>query len=142
MGPISTGLGEVFMWTVDAEKGAKKPDGTAYALTDLREIQDWIIRPQLRMVKGVAEINAIGGFVKQYHVTPYPEKLLSFDLTLQDVVLALERNNLNVGAGYIEKTASSIWSGSLDKWRIWRKFPTSFWVAVRECRYASVMSPT
>jgi cobalt-zinc-cadmium resistance protein CzcA len=103
MGPISTGLGEVFMWTVDAKEEARKPDGTAYSLIDLREIQDWIIRPQLRMVKGVAEVNAIGGFVKQYHVTPYPEKLLSFGLTLQDVVLALERNNLNVGAGYIEK---------------------------------------
>jgi cobalt-zinc-cadmium resistance protein CzcA len=104
MGPISTGLGEIFMWTVHAGEGVKKPDGTAYNITDLREIQDWIIRPQLRMVKGVTEINAIGGYVKQYHVTPYPEKLLSFGLTLQDVVLALERNNLNVGAGYIEKS--------------------------------------
>jgi cobalt-zinc-cadmium resistance protein CzcA len=104
MGPVSTGLGEVFMWTVDAGKAARKPDGTAYNLADLREVQDWIIRPQLRMVKGVAEINAIGGFVKQYHVTPYPDKLMSFGLTLQDIVLALERNNLNVGAGYIEKS--------------------------------------
>lgn len=104
MGPISTGLGEIFMWTVDAGEDAKKPDGMAYTITDLREIQDWIIRPQLRMVRGVTEINAIGGYVKQYHVTPYPEKLLSFGLTLQDVVLALERNNLNVGAGYIEKS--------------------------------------
>ena len=104
MGPISTGLGEIVMWTVDADEDALKPDGTAYATTDLREIQDWIIRPQLRMVKGVTEVNAIGGFVKQFHVEPYPEKLLSFGLTLQDVVLALERNNLNVGAGYIEKS--------------------------------------
>jgi cobalt-zinc-cadmium resistance protein CzcA len=104
MGPISTGLGEIVMWTVDAGKDALKPDGTAYTTTDLREIQDWIIRPQLRMVKGVTEVNAIGGFVKQFHVAPYPEKLLSFGLTLQDVVLALERNNLNVGAGYIEKS--------------------------------------
>ncbi len=104
MGPISTGLGEIFMWTVDAEKGAQKPDGTAYSTIDLREIQDWIIRPQLRMVKGVAEVNAIGGYVKQFHVTPYPDKLLSFGLTLQDVIIALERNNLNVGAGYIEKS--------------------------------------
>jgi len=102
MGPISTGLGEIFMWTVDAEKGAQKPDGTAYNPTDLREIQDWIIRPQLRTVKGVTDVNAIGGFVKQFHVTPYPEKLISFGLTLQDVILALERNNFNVGAGYIE----------------------------------------
>ncbi len=104
MGPISTGLGEIFMWTVDARKDAQKPDGTAYDTIDLREIQDWIIRPQLRMVKGVAEINAIGGYVKQFHVTPYPDKLLSFGLTLQDVIIALERNNLNVGAGYIEKS--------------------------------------
>lgn len=104
MGPISTGLGEIVMWTVKADKDALKLDGTAYTTTDLREIQDWIIRPQLRMVKGVTEVNAIGGFVKQFHVAPYPEKLLSFGLTLQDVVLALERNNLNVGAGYIEKS--------------------------------------
>ena len=104
MGPISTGLGEIFMWTVDAKENAKKTDGTTYNTTDLREIQDWIIRPQMRMVKGVTEVNAIGGFVKQFHVTPYPEKLISFGLTLQDVVLALERNNLLVGAGYIEKS--------------------------------------
>lgn len=103
MGPIATGLGEIFMWTVDAEKDARKPDGTAYSLTDLREIQDWIIRPQLRTVKGVTEVNSIGGFVKQFHVSPYPEKLISFGLTLQDVISALERNNLNVGAGYIEQ---------------------------------------
>lgn len=104
MGPISTGLGEIFMWSVDAEKGAAKPDGSAYTPTDLREIQDWIIRPQLRLVPGVTEINSIGGYVKQFHVAPYPEKLISLGLTLQDVVTALERNNLNVGAGYIEKS--------------------------------------
>ena len=104
MGPISTGLGEIFMWTVDVEKGARKPDGAEYQLTDLREIQDWIIRPQLRTVPGVTEVNTVGGFVKQFHVAPYPEKLISFGLTLQDVITALGRNNLNVGAGYIEKS--------------------------------------
>lgn len=103
MGPISTGLGEIFMWTVDAEEGARKPDGTAYTTIDLREIQDWIIRPQLLTVRGVTEVNAVGGYVKQFHVTPYPEKLISMGLTLQDVVTALSLNNLNVGAGYIEK---------------------------------------
>ena len=103
MGPISTGLGEIFMWTVESTPGARKPDGSAYTSTDLREIQDWIIRPQLRMVEGVTEINTIGGFVKQYHVTPYPEKLVAYGLTLQEIVTALERNNLNLGAGYIEK---------------------------------------
>ncbi|NBQ69663.1 MAG: CusA/CzcA family heavy metal efflux RND transporter, partial [Nitrosomonadaceae bacterium] len=104
MGPISTGLGEIFMWTVNAEKDAQKPDGTQYTPTDLREIEDWIIKPRMRMVKGVTEVNSVGGYVKQFHVTPYPEKLISFGLTLQDLVLALERNNLNVGAGYIEKS--------------------------------------
>lgn len=104
MGPISTGLGEIFMWTVAAEKDARKPDGTGYSATDLREIQDWVIRPQLRTVKGVTDVNSIGGFTKQFHVAPYPEKLISFGLTLQDVIVALERNNLNVGAGYIEQS--------------------------------------
>lgn len=104
MGPISTGLGEIFMWSVNAKEGARKPDGSTYGITDLREIQDWIIRPQLRMVPGVTEINAVGGFVKQFHVAPYPEKLISFGLTLDDVIAALRRNNLNVGAGYIEKS--------------------------------------
>ncbi len=104
MGPISTGLGEIFMWTVDAKQGARKPDGTEYTPTDLREVQDWIIRPHLRTVPGVTEVNSVGGFVKQFHVAPYPEKLISFGLTLQDVITALGRNNLNVGAGYIEKS--------------------------------------
>ncbi len=104
MGPVSTGLGEIFMWTVDVRDGARKPDGTEYTSTDLREIQDWVIRPQLRMVKGVNEINTVGGYVKQYHVVPYPEKMISFGLSLIDLMTALERNNLNVGAGYIEKS--------------------------------------
>jgi cobalt-zinc-cadmium resistance protein CzcA len=104
MGPISTGLGEIVMWTVEAKPGAKKADGEAYTSTDLREIQDWVIKPQLRTVKGVTEINSVGGFVKQFHVAPYPEKLLAYGLTAQDVIQALQRNNLNVGAGYIEKS--------------------------------------
>ncbi len=104
MGPISTGLGEIFMWSIEAQPGAKKPDGTSYTSTDLREIQDWIIRPQLLTVPGVTEVNSVGGFVKQFHVTPHHEKLVSFGLTLRDVVSALERNNLNVGAGYIERS--------------------------------------
>lgn len=103
MGPISTGLGEIYLWTVEAKAGAKKPDGSPYTATDLREIQDWIIKPQLRYVPGVTEINSIGGFAKQYQLAPVPEKLWSYGLTLQDIVTALERNNNNVGAGYIEK---------------------------------------
>ena len=103
MGPISTGLGEIYMWTVDAKDGALKPDGTPYTPTDLREIQDWIIKPQLRNVPGVTEINTIGGNAKEFQVAPFPDKLMAHGLTLQDLVTALERNNSNVGAGYIEK---------------------------------------
>jgi cobalt-zinc-cadmium resistance protein CzcA len=103
MGPISTGLGEIYLWTVESEPGAKKPDGTPYTPTDLREVQDWIIKPQLRQVPGVTEINSIGGYAKEYHITPDPTKLSSYGLTLQDVVAAVERNNGNVGAGYIEQ---------------------------------------
>ncbi|WP_423193677.1 CusA/CzcA family heavy metal efflux RND transporter [Cupriavidus sp. H18C2] len=103
MGPISTGLGEIYLWTVEAGDGARKPDGTAYTPTDLREIQDWIVRPQLRNVPGVTEVNTIGGFDKQYLVAPSLERLAAYGLTLTDVVHALNRNNDNVGAGYIER---------------------------------------
>ncbi len=103
MGPISTGLGEIFLWTVESEEGALKDDGTPYTPTDLRVIQDWIIKPQLRNVKGVAEINTIGGYAKQYQIAPDPKKLAAYKLTLNDLVAALERNNANVGAGYIER---------------------------------------
>ena len=103
MGPISTGLGEIYLWTVETTPGANKPDGTPYTPTDLREIQDWIIKPQLRNVTGVTDINSIGGYAKEYHVTPDPAKLSSYSLRLQDLVVALDRNNQNVGAGYIER---------------------------------------
>ena len=103
IGPISTGLGEIYLWTVEAEEGAKKADGKPYSPTDLREIQDWIIKPQLRNVPGVTEINSIGGFAKEFQIAPDPAKLLAHGLTMGDIVLALERNNANVGAGYIEK---------------------------------------
>ena len=101
LGPISTGLGEIYLWTVEAEPSARKPDGSPYLPMDLREIQDWIIKPQLRNVPGVTEINSIGGFAKEYLVAPRPDRLASYGLTLQQVVAALERNNGNVGAGYI-----------------------------------------
>ena len=103
MGPISTGLGEIYLWTVEADDGAKKPDGTPYTPTDLREIQDWIIKPQLRNVAGVTEINSIGGYAKEFLVAPNPNKLASYGLTIQNVVTALEKNNGNTSAGYIEK---------------------------------------
>jgi cobalt-zinc-cadmium resistance protein CzcA len=103
MGPIATGLGEIYMYTVEAEDGALKEDGTAFTPMDLLTIQEWVIVPQLRNLKGVIEINTIGGYEQQYHVMPYPEQLLAYDMTIADLIEALERNNNNVGAGYIEK---------------------------------------
>ena len=98
MGPLATGLGEIFMYTVEAKKDAKH----LYDSTALREIQDWIIRPQLLQVKGVTEINTLGGYNKQYHITPKPEKLIHLQISTEQIREALERNNQNQGAGYIE----------------------------------------
>ena len=108
MGPISTGLGEIFLWTVEADDDARKPDGSPYTPTDLREIQDWIIKPQLRNVRGVAEINSIGGFAKEYQIAPDLKRLAAYKLTLNDLLTALERNNANVGAGYIERQGEQL----------------------------------
>lgn len=102
MGPIATGLGEIYMWTVEAEPGTKRADGQPYTATDFREAQDWIVKPQLRTVPGVTEINTIGGYSKQYHVTPDPAKLVAHGLTFRDILDAVSSNNLNAGAGYIE----------------------------------------
>ena len=108
MGPIATGLGEIFLYTIEAEPGALQSDGTPYDATALRELQDWIIRPQLALVPGVTEINTIGGFEKQYHVTPDSAALLRWHLNLGDVVAALRANNDNRGAGYIESNGQQL----------------------------------
>jgi len=108
LGPISTGLGEIFMYTVEARPGARRPDGKAWGPEDLRTLQDWVIRPQLRNTPGVTEVNTIGGFERQYHVTPLPERLSAYGLTMGDVVAALERNNANVGAGYLERYGEQV----------------------------------
>jgi len=103
MGPIATGLSEIFMYVVEAEPGARKSDGTAYTPMDLREIQDWIILPQLRQVDGVTEVNTVGGYERQYQVMPHPERLIALDISLKDVMSALQSNNNNTGAGYLER---------------------------------------
>ncbi len=131
LGPIATGLGEIYMWTVEFEhpggEGAETADGVDGWQSDgsyltpegrrltnelerasyLREVQDWIIRPQLKSVRDVAGVDAIGGYVKQYHVQPDPMKLVSYGLTFADVIGALERNNVSTGAGYIEHKGES-----------------------------------
>ena len=94
LGPIATGLGEIFHYVVRSSD----PNRT---LEELRTIHDWVVKPELRKVSGVAEVNAWGGEVKQYHVVVDPEALLKFDLTMDDVFVALERNNTNVGGGLI-----------------------------------------
>ncbi len=103
MGPISTGLGEIYMFTVEAKPEARKAGGETYTPSDLRTIQDWIIKPQLRNVPGVIEVNTIGGFEKQFHVLPDPTQLMAYKLSFRDVMTALAGNNANVGAGYIER---------------------------------------
>ncbi|MEF9978973.1 MAG: CusA/CzcA family heavy metal efflux RND transporter [Thermomonas sp.] len=104
MGPIATGLGEIFMYTVEAKAGAVKPDGTPWNATDLRTLQDWVVRPQLRNTPGVTEVNTIGGFARQIHITPEPSRLVALGFTLHDVVSAVAANNQNIGAGYIERS--------------------------------------
>ncbi|WP_448674630.1 efflux RND transporter permease subunit [Pseudoxanthomonas mexicana] len=103
MGPIATGMGEIFMYTVEADAKARKADGTPFTATDLRTLQDWVVRPQLRNVPGVTEVNTIGGFARQIHITPDPARLVALGFTLHDVVTAVSTNNQNVGAGYIER---------------------------------------
>ena len=104
MGPIATGLGEIFMYTVDAKPGARNADGSAITAIDLRQVQDWIIRPQLQRVPGVVEINTIGGYQKQFHIRPDPGRLLAHGLGMEEIVTAVMQNNTNRGAGYIEKS--------------------------------------
>ena len=108
MGPIATGLGEILMYTVEALPGATQADGSPLDATALREIQDWIIKPQLAQVPGVIEINTIGGYDKQYHVTPSPQQLLQFGVTMDELAEALRANNVNRGAGYIERNGQQL----------------------------------
>ena len=103
MGPIATGLGEVFTYSVRAKPDVFKADGSTYTAEDLRTIQDWIIRPQMVKVPGVTEINSIGGYEREYQVAPDPAKLLAYKVSLAELSEALIRNNQNAGAGYIER---------------------------------------
>lgn len=130
MGPISTGLSEVYMWTVDFDpqvRHAKERDGKLgwqedgsyltpegdFLKTDvelmayLRTVQDWLIRPQLKGIKGLAGIDAIGGYIRQYHVEPNPEKLIAYGISINELLDAIKDNNLNIGAGYIEQGGES-----------------------------------
>lgn len=102
MGPIATGLGEIYHYTVRAKKGYENK----YSLTDLRTIQDWIVRKQLSGTPGVAEVSGWGGYVKQYEVALSTDRLNANGLTIADVFSAIEKNNANTGGGYIEENAN------------------------------------
>ena len=108
MSPISTGLGEIYQWVIQAEPNARKSDGSPYSAMDLREIQDWIVRPQLQRVAGVAEVNSIGGYNKNYVVTPDLQRLQQLQIPLTDLQTALTENNENRGAGFIEQNGQQL----------------------------------
>jgi cobalt-zinc-cadmium resistance protein CzcA len=108
MGPIATGLGEIYMYTLSAIDNARQSNGQPYDAMALREVHDWVVKPQLALVKGVTEVNTIGGYTKQYHVNPDPQKMLNFNLSMQDLLTALARNNANQGAGFVERNGQQI----------------------------------
>ncbi len=103
LGPIASGLGEIFTYAVTTEEGAVTETGKPYSLEDLRTVQDWIIRPQLVKIPGITEINSIGGYAREYQVTPDLGKLLAYKVSMTDLIQALENNNQNSGAGFIER---------------------------------------
>lgn len=104
LGPVSTGLGEIYQYVVRPAKGFE----SKYDVAELRTIQDWIVRRQLLGVKGVAEVSSFGGKLKQYTIEIDPNKLQSFGLTINDVFKAVESNNQNTGGAYIEKSSVAL----------------------------------
>ena len=132
MGPLSTGLGEIYMWTVDFKhpsgKGAHIVEGSPGWQTDgsyltpeglllkteiekasyLRTIQDWIVKPQLKGVQGLAGVDSIGGYVRQYHVEPNLERMIALGLSFDDIISSLKKNNTSIGPGYIERKGESL----------------------------------
>ena len=116
LAPVTTGLGEIYQYTVKAKKGYE----SKYNITELRTIQDWIVRRQLLGVPGVADVSSFGGKLKQYEIAVDPNKLKSFGLSVNDVFAALETNNQNTGGAYIEKLETVLYIrsegliGSLD----------------------------
>lgn len=108
LGPVATGLGEIYMYAVTATPEARQPDGSPYDATALRSLQDWVIRPQLRQTPGVTEVDSIGGVLKQIHVLPDPARMLALDLSFPDLIAALQANNANRGAGYVERAGEQL----------------------------------
>ena len=108
MGPISTGLGEIFHYSIEAEKVEEDPQKRLVQLMELRALQDWFIKPRLLTVKGVTEVNTIGGYEKQYFIQPDIKKMARYGLHFDDIEKAIESTNLNVGGGYIQQTGEQL----------------------------------
>lgn len=104
LGPISTGLGEIFFYSIES-KNPEKGEKRLAQLMEERSIQEWYVKPRLLTVPGVAEVNTIGGFEKQYHVQPDPVKLARYGISFHEIVEALNATNQNVGGGYIQQTS-------------------------------------
>ncbi|MGE4234105.1 MAG: efflux RND transporter permease subunit [Bacteriovoracia bacterium] len=103
LGPISTGLGEIYHYTVLAEK-PESGDARIRQLMEIRALQDWFIKPRLLTVKGVAEVNTIGGFDKEFHIQPDPKKMAQYGIHFSDLIDAMERTNKNLGGAYVQQT--------------------------------------
>ena len=125
MGPIATGLGEIFMFTVDADPAARRADGKPYDAYDLHDAMQWIVKPQLAQVDGVTEVNSIGGYERQLVVAPQPSRLLAYGLSLKDLTDALEANNANRGAGYIEQQGAQVLIRSPGQFTEWMRSSVS-----------------
>lgn len=108
MGPISTGLGEVFHYAIQAKNIEQNEDKRLIQLMELRSIQDWYIKPRLLTVKGVTEVNTIGGFSKQYYIQPNIELMTKYGLHFDDIERAIKNTNINVGGGYIQQSAEQL----------------------------------
>ncbi len=105
LGPISTGLGEIYQYVLDFEQVSKDPSERFKQLVELRSIQDWFLKPRIMTIPGIAEVNTSGGYEKQYHVKPDPQKLSRYGIHFGDVLTALEKANQNVGGGYVEQAS-------------------------------------
>ncbi|MEX0799176.1 MAG: efflux RND transporter permease subunit, partial [Bacteriovoracaceae bacterium] len=108
MGPISTGLGEIFHYSIEAKQPAEDPQKRLLQLMELRSIQDWFIKPRLLTVKGVTEVNTIGGFEKQFYIQPDIKKMTRYGLHFDDIENAIQETNMNVGGGYIQQTGQQL----------------------------------
>ena len=108
LGPVATGLGEVFLYSITAAPDARQPNGRPWDVAALRGVQDWVLRPALLQVPGVSEINTTGGYEQEFLVAPSPARLLAYGLSFDDLAAAIGRNNASIGAGYVERNGEQV----------------------------------